>query len=225
MTTNEPDFLNYKKNAELQFEAIGEYEIPVVKGIRFKTLSEPDMIGFNYVMNPNVKDKKSKILHFFLADYRFEYIWNNPDKYTPYLQQYKAICMPDFSMYTNMPKAMKIWQHYRRMWLSRYYQEQGIRVIPTPCWADDESFEYCFDGMPSNSCMCISSVGCVQNPKVRSQFLKGIQQVVDRLSPCQVILYGKEPKEFRDIYGGELVQVASDMDKRILSFRERRGNT
>lgn len=220
MTTNEPDFLNYKLAVETDFETAGKYDIPVVKGIKFKTLKEPDMIGFNYLMNAKVENKKDKILHFFLADYRFQYVWDHPDKYIEALKQYKAICMPDFSVYTNMPKAMKVWNCYRRMWLSAYYQAQGLRVIPTPVWADDESFEYCFDGMPKGSCLCISSVGCVQNPGVRKQFLKGFKETVERLEPTQIILYGNEPDGLRDIYQGEMVRVMPDMDKRIFSWRE-----
>ncbi len=220
MTTNEPYFLNYKLTVETNFETAGEYDIPVVKGIKFKTLKEPDMIGFNYLMNAKVENKKDKILHFFLADYRFQYVWDHPDKYVEALRQYKAICMPDFSVYTNMPKAMKIWNCYRRMWLSKYYQDMGLRVIPTPVWADDESFEYCFDGMPKGSCLCISSVGCVQNPGVRKQFLKGFKETVERLEPTQIILYGNEPDGLRDIYQGEMVRVMPDMDRRISSWRE-----
>lgn len=220
MTTNEPDFLNYKLNLDLGFETEGNYGIPKIRGIKFKTLKEPEMIGFNYVMNPKVKNKKNKILHFFLADYRFEYVWNNPEKYVEALRQYKAICMPDFSVYTNMPKAMKIWNCYRRMWLSKYYQDMGLRIIPAPVWADDESFEYCFDGMPRGSCLCISSVGCVQNPKVRKQFLKGFKETVERLEPTQIILYGNEPDGLRDIYQGDMVRVMPDMDKRISAWKE-----
>lgn len=221
MTTNEPDFLNYKLTVESNFETDGEYNIPAVKGIKFKTLKEPDMIGFNYLMNAKVENKQDKILHFFLADYRFQYVWDHPDKYVEALRQYKAICMPDFSVYTNMPKAMKIWNCYRRMWLSKYYQDMGLRVIPTPVWADDESFEYCFDGMPKGSCLCISSVGCVQNPGVRKQFLKGFKETVERLKPTQIILYGNEPDGLRDIYQGDMVRVMPDMDKRISSWKEK----
>lgn len=221
MTTNEPDFLNYKMNLSMDFETEGEYDIPKVKGIKFKILKEPEMIGFNYVMNPKIKNKKDKILHFFLADYRFQYVWDHPEKYVEALSQYKAICMPDFSMYTNMPKAMKVWNAYRRMWLSAYYQAQGLRVIPTPVWADDDSFEYCFDGMPKGSCLCISSVGCVQNPKVRKQFLKGFKETVERLEPTQIILYGNGLDGLRDIYQGDMVRVMSDIDKRISTWKER----
>ena len=221
MTTNEPDFLNYKLNLEMDFETEGKYDIPRVKGIKFKTFREPEMIGFNYVMNSKVENKKDKILHFFLADYRFQYVWDHPEKYVEALSQYKAICMPDFSMYTNMPKAMKIWNCYRRMWLSAYYQSQGLRVIPAPVWADDDSFEYCFDGMPKGSCLCISSVGCVQNPKVRKQFLKGFKETVERLEPVQIILYGNEPADLRDIYQGDMIRVMPDMDKRISAWREK----
>ena len=60
---------------------------------------------------------KSKIVHCFVDDYQFVRYWNAPDKYIPKLSKFAAVCAPDFSMYTDMPLAMQIYNHYRKHWL------------------------------------------------------------------------------------------------------------
>ena len=58
---------------------------------------------------------------------------------------------------------MKIWNIYRSRAIGQYYQEQGIKVIPTISWAEKETFEFCFDGIPKGSIVSISTIGVKQN--------------------------------------------------------------
>ena len=219
MTTNESDFLNYLKTGDMV--TTGKYDIPALRGIHMKTLHGVDMIGFNYATNPKtVKTKGNSFVHFFLPDSYIERVWNTPEAYEAAFNCYKGIMQPDFSQYVGMPRAMLIWQHYRRMWLSAYYQNKGIRVIPTPCWSDEDSFDYCFDGMPTKSLLCISTVGCMQNPTVRNRFNIGFQETLDRLKPSQLILYGKIDDDIRSRVKCPYVQVDSDMKKRIDKYKE-----
>lgn len=220
MTTNEPDFLNYLKTGNMA--VTGEYDIPILKGLvlKKKALEDIQMLGFNYATSSRIDHKEDKIVHFFLADYRFQQVWNSPQKYTELFREYKAICSPDFSMYMGMPRAMQIFQHYRRMWMSAYYQRAGIKVLPAPCWSDKESFEYCFEGMPHHSAIVVSSVGCVQNPTVRKAFLTGFEKTCEVLEPAQVLLYGVVTEEMRNIFP-DLVWIEDDMAKRKRLYTER----
>ena len=59
-----------------------------------------DLIGFNYAKS---SDKKNIGIHFYLDDYQFERLWNNPQEYIEILKQYKCILSPDFSLYLDMP--------------------------------------------------------------------------------------------------------------------------
>lgn len=220
MVSKEQDFLHYLKTGDMELTAgLG---IPTMKGIRFKTLTEPDMIGFNYATAdklPGGKEKGNIIVHFFLADYVFERLWNNPERYISVFQRYRAIVSPDFSQYPNMPRVMQMWNHYRKMWLSQYYASHGIKVIPAPCWSDEASFEYCFDGMPKKSCLCISTAGCVSNKQVFKAFMKGYEKTLEVLQPSQLIIYGIAPPEVRQLFP-ELVQVDTDQKKRIRHWED-----
>lgn len=188
MVSQERDFQNYLKTVDMEFT--GPYGIPVVKGIRMKDPSKLNLLGFNYCTNPDTQYKGLKTVHFFLADYYIERVWAAPDKYLPIFKQYKAIVQPDFSQYTDMPVAMRIWNHYRKMWLSAYYQKHGIRVIPAPGWSDEASYEYCFDGMPKHSLLMISTCGCIKSKEPRRLFMKGLEKCLEVLEPSQVVFYG-----------------------------------
>lgn len=221
MTTNESDFLHYLKTGGM--ELVGKYDIPKVKGIKLKHLNKADVLGFNYCTNKeNLTSNSKKWVHFFLPDAYIERVWDNPEYYGPVFNQYSGIIQPDFSQYVGMPRAMLIWQHYRRMWLAQYYQNQGVPVIAAPCWSDEESFDYCFEGMPHNSCLCISSVGCVQNPYVRERFNIGLQETLDRLTPKQVILYGCIDDDLRarlNKAGCDYIHIDSEMKQRIEKYK------
>lgn len=47
----------------------------------------------------------------------------------PMLQQFRYVLIPDFSLYTDFPKALQIWNHYRKYWIGAYMQLYGIDVF------------------------------------------------------------------------------------------------
>lgn len=216
MTTNERDFLHYKKFASLP--KYGEYDIPMLKRFKLNTKKQVEMIGFNYATNKKTDSKY--IVHFYLGDYKIEPLWNRPDLYIEMLKRYRAIVAPDFSQYVGMPRAMQIFQHYRNMSLAAYAQSKGLHVIPSASWSDEESFEYCFDGMPTESCICVSTVGCVKNPEVRKRFMTGYEEMLRQLNPRQIIFYGIATPEMLKLFDGDVIQVESDMKRRIKKFEE-----
>lgn len=75
----------------------------------------------------------------------------------------------------------------------RWWQENGLTVIPTVTWSDEDSFEYCFDGMPHESLVAVSSVGCEKSVYARENFFNGYQKMMEMLNPAQVIFYGNKP--------------------------------
>ena len=220
MRVGEQDFLHYLKTEGM--DLTGKYGIPTVKGIKLKNLDSADLLGFNYCTSTkSIETMSDRFVHFFLPDTYIERAWDNLDYYATLLSMYKGVIQPDFSQYTDMPQAMRIWQHYRRMWLAQYYQNQGLRVIPAPCWSDEDSFEYCFDGMPKGSCLCISSVGCIQNVKAATLFKAGFKETLKQLEPSQIILYGSINDDIRDMmHGIPYKHIESEQKQRISHFLE-----
>lgn len=227
MTTNESDFLHFLKSKELGLHITGKYGIPCIKGVKLKDLSSVKLIGFNYATNiKSMQERGNEFVHFFLPDTYIERVWDNPDYYGAVFAQYKGIIQPDLSQYTTMPRAMQIWNYYRNMWLAAYYQSQGIRVIPSAQWSDEDSFEYCFDGMPKRSCICISSVGCMQNVQARILFNAGLKEVISRLEPSQIILHGVIDDDIRDkISGIPYIHLDSEMKVRMDRYKNTQKNS
>lgn len=123
---------------------------------------------------------------------------------------------PDFSTYTDFPKAIQIYNHYRKHWIGAYLQENGIKVIPTISWSTEDSFEWCFDGEPEGGTVAVSSVGCMNGESKKVLFLKGYQAMMEKLHPESIIFHGKVPKECM----GNIVRVKAFQEK----FREAKCN-
>lgn len=195
---------NYENVQKMMFDGVGEYGIPMIEATQY---DGADFIGFNYAKS--TKDPESKAVHFFLDDYQFNRVWTDPDRYIEMLKRYKYVLTPDFSLYTDFPKALQIYNHYRKHWLGAYWQMFGINVIPTVCWSDQESFEWCFDGEPTHSVVSISSVGTQNSGEKKRKFLDGYFEMIDRLQPTQIIFYGSVPEECK----GNIVRVKAFSDK------------
>ena len=190
------------------FEVYGQYDIPIIEPVRINKC--PEMIGFNYARS--AKDKSNKGVHFFLDDYQFQRLWLRPYDYSNLLRQFEVVFSPDFSLYADFPKAMQIYNHYRKHWLAAYWQSQGITVIPTICWSDEESFDWCFDGEPYGGAVAVSSVGTQANKATKLAFIKGYNEMIARLQPETIIFYGNVPDECR----GNIVRIRAFQQK----FRE-----
>ena len=111
------------------------------------------------------------------------------------LRKFRFVCTPDFSMFTDFPLALQINSHYRKHWLGAYWQSKGITVIPTICWSDERSFDWCFDGEPEKSAVAVSSVGTQMERRAKSLFLLGYEQMISRLQPKMVLFHGRIPGE------------------------------
>ena len=97
------------------FPGVGKYGIPEIKPETDIRIDKLEWIPVNYALT--AKNKATKGVHFYKDDYQFERFWNNPDKYIPLLQQFGAVCSPDFSLYSDMPLAVQLFMHYKKHWL------------------------------------------------------------------------------------------------------------
>lgn len=160
------------------------WQMPVINNDNF---IPDDIIGFNYAKSS--KDKNVGI-HFYLDDYQFERIWNKPEDYIDILKQYECIFSPDFSLYLDMPMPMKIWNIYRSRQIGQYYQSQGIKVIPTISWAEKETFEFAFKGIPKGSIVSISTIGVKRNKEALKIWQDGVSAMIEEIKPSTILVYG-----------------------------------
>lgn len=172
-----------------QFEGVGEYDFPPMYPVHIDDLADIPLQGFNYALKE--KHPEDIGVHFFLHDYQFERVWRYPDRYVECLKKFKFVLSPDFSPYADIPKALKIFNVYRKMWCGRYWQEHGIKVIPTVTWGNDEDLAWCLNGVPKHSIISISTMG--EGRWANFKALKSNwQYIIDTLEPETVLLYGKD---------------------------------
>lgn len=156
-----------------------------------------DLIGFNYAKSSEIKNCG---IHFYVDDYQFERIWNYPEKYVDVLDQYECILTPDFSLYLDMPMPMKIWNIYRSRLIGQYFQKRGIKVIPTISWAEEETFKFCFKGIPKGSIVSISTIGVKQDENALKIWRDGVNEMIKQIEPKAILVYGgKLDYDFKDI--------------------------
>ena len=89
-----------------------------------------------------------------------------------------------------MPFPNRIWNSYRNRVLSGFYQMEGINLIPNVTWSLPDSYDYSFDGMPSNSIIAINCTGIINNPVSKCLWYKGYYEAIKRLKPKAIIRYG-----------------------------------
>ena len=171
------------------FDGEGEYDMPKMKPVYFDNLEDISVQGFNYALKE--KHPENIGVHFFLHDYQFERVWKYPDRYTEYLSKFAFVLSPDFSPYADTPKAIKVFNVYRKMWCGRYWQEHGMKVIPTITWGNDEDLARCLDGVPKYSTIAISTMG--EGRWANFKALKhNWEYIMDKLEPETILLYGKD---------------------------------
>ncbi len=182
-----------------QFEGAGKYDIPVLDAVHIENLDKYSLQGFNFAKQEKFPEQKG--VHFFIHDYQFERVWNRPDRYTEMLSKFAFVLSPDFSCYDGVPRAINIFNTYRKNWCARYWQTAGIKVIPTITWSSERDLEYCMCGIPKHSTIAVSTVGEGRWAHFE-QLFKYWDLVLDTLEPDTILLYGKD---LRDQLRGNIV--------------------
>lgn len=162
----------------------GFYQMPVLQPCNY---IPEDIIGFNYALTSKNKDCG---IHFYIDDYQFERVWTQPQLYLDKLAEYQCIFTPDFSLYTDMPVAMQIWNTYRSRLIGQIAQRMGILVIPTVSWCREDSFDFCFDGLPKRATLSISTIGIKKEDYNFGLWKAGMDEMIARLEPKTLLVYG-----------------------------------
>ena len=197
------ELLEHEKNAEetqnrverilnldkAVFEGDGPYDIPKLAPVT--ELPEiKEWIGFNYVLSDD--DPTGKAVHFFIDDYQFERLWNDPEKYVAKLREYVCVATPDFSPFADMPHICQMYNHYRKHWVGAFLQTNGVTVIPTiRASLDERSLDWYLDGEPHGGIVLMSSMWTGEED-AREYFKREYGKMYETLNPCKVFLYGRE---------------------------------
>lgn len=178
------------------------YNMPVIEpaDIDIEELRQTECIGFDRAVQYGCKGKG---VHFYLDDFKFERIWNNISRYVDLLSESAYMLTPDFSMFTDWPFPVQIFNNYRGKYVGRYMQDCGINVIPTVCWSDGLSYDYAFDGLPTGGIVSISSVGAKRHEELFSQ---GYNAMIEALKPKAVLVY-RDSYDIPKVGNEEIIEI------------------
>lgn len=145
-----------------------------------------EMIAFKYAMQSKRHDVG---VHFYIDDYQFERVWNNPEGYVNLLSQFDCILAPNFSMYYDMPKPMKIWNTFRSRLIGSYYQQMGMKVIPSVVWNGTDTWDFAFEGIEKGSVVCVSTIS-IKKGAFLEDLKAGMAEMIRRIEPSFIMIYG-----------------------------------
>ncbi|MBQ7296585.1 MAG: DUF4417 domain-containing protein [Clostridia bacterium] len=168
------------------FKASGKWGLPLIQKQNLSTDNIMLVACSDTRANDN-EENKQKGVHFFVDDYRFNGIYDNPDRTLARYSQYSFLLSPDFSTYTDMELWRQLQSVAKNRWVGAYWQSKGLTVIPTISWGLSQSYEFCFDGVEKGATVAIGMIGCKQS---KLNFMRGYNEMLRKLEPEKIICFG-----------------------------------
>lgn len=176
-----------KLNTNFLFETDNKFGFPEVS--TSDNFIVEDLVGF-HLSKKEIRTAHNKAVHFFLDDYKFEQIWTRPRDFVTLFQTYGGIISPTFSIWSNQPYALNIFNMYRSRWCARFYQEFGVKVLVDVRWSDESSYDFAFSGIKKNTPVIVNTVG-TRYLENRKMFISGFYEMLRVLEPDKLYVYGE----------------------------------
>lgn len=87
-----------------------------------------------------------------------------------------------------MPLALQIYNTFKNRWCGAYWQSLGKQVIPTIEWGDEQSYEFCFDGVEKGSVVAVSTY---EREDTENEYMPGYNKMLEVIQPATIICYGE----------------------------------
>lgn len=175
------------------------YDVPVTSKLGFPQLQaytgDVDFVAIPYTeRNKKGVTGEGQAVHFFIDDYRFgKALWDNLEKVTYGLKKFGVCFAPNYSLYKDAGfKFANMQNTYKSRAVGAYWQKCGYKVIPTAAFGCLESFDYCFEGLPSESVIAVSGMGCRRDSNTFAFWCEGLRRLEDAKHPILVLVYGPE---------------------------------
>lgn len=193
------------KDVECDFD---NYDIPFVDVPKDIKLPER-LVSYSKIGTSNLDG--NAFIHFYQDDYIFDGlygVWNSLlyDHQTNKgfsLDKFAGsggIICPDYSLYGDFPEAQKIWNTYRSRAIGCYINSIGGVAIPNFHANGPNSYHYCFGGLRKHTIVAVSTVGCLRSSADKFLFLQDLEELIKRVEPRLIILYGNKNKEVLELF-------------------------
>lgn len=174
---------------------VGQYQMPQLAPVQW---IPHDVVSYSEWAG--IRHPEKHWLDFFIDDAKFENFWNTMEQRLPKLRKFEGVITTDYSMLPEMLPGVRLWNATRNRVTAYFLQQQGLRVIPVASWCGEEDFDWCFDGLPEESSIAVSTNGCLSSPYGRRIFLAGVEELQRQKHPSHLIVCGRSFPEL-DRYG------------------------
>lgn len=168
-----------------EFETDGVWGFPIIVKQKLD-LSNIELIACS---DTSMRDTSNlhKGVHFFVDDYRFESIYEHPERSINKFSKYRFLLTPDNSLFVEMSPWRQIESIGHSRWVGAYWQSKGLIVIPTVSWAQPSSYRYCFSAIEKGTIVAVGMIGC---KRAKMAFLKGYNAMIEAIEPSAIICFG-----------------------------------
>ena len=177
------------------------WDIALIKACH---VHEPSLQLLSF-QSTKLNDKKNvdKVVHFFVDDQKFEVLYNHPKRHIRKLAQYKYVLTPDFSLLTDMPLWVQLYNLGKSRWCGKLWQEAGVPIIPTVCWSTPDSYSFVFLGLEKGTTVAISTLSVRSGKMEQELFLNGYREMIARIEPNVIYCYGRPFPEME----GNIIEI------------------
>ncbi|MCR4555817.1 MAG: DUF4417 domain-containing protein [Alphaproteobacteria bacterium] len=154
-------------------------------------------------------------MHFYIDDQKFDgpqsSVWLYPNKALEIIRHFSGVITVDFSTNADFPDPIKHYNTYRMRTIGRWFGTNGLSVINNVRWGTEETWDYCFDGIPYNSIVAIGTIASgINRLENRPDFESGLFKMIELLNPHAIIVYGSA--------NYKCFKALTDLGIRIVSF-------
>ena len=193
---------------------------------RIITWDEAKAIYKRHRINKETDFFEDAFVCFYMDDYKFDGprgIWHDYAFALKVLRHFAGAITPDFSTNQDFPEAIKIYATYRMRAYGYWLGHEGIEVINNVRWGTEETFDYCFEGIPTNSIVAIGTVGGGPRKLVdRERFETGLFKMVTVLQPHTILVYGSANGKCFDLLRQQGINIVSYQSKTAKVFEGRK---
>ena len=158
------------------------------------TWQEAKAIHRKHIAHKEYDYHEDAFVNWYIDDYKFDGprgIWHDPRFVLKVLRHFDGAITPDFSTYQDFPEPLKTSATYRMRAYGYWLGRAGISVINNVRWGTEETFDYCFEGIPENSIVSIGTVGGgPRRLRDRNRFETGLFKMAEVLKPHTILVYG-----------------------------------
>ena len=168
---------------------VGKYKFPQLARVNY--LPEEPVYPFNYLKS--TVEKGCYWYHCFTAERNFHRLYNSFFEYVEFLRKAKGLISADFSLFRDYPEEILVAKCRANRLVDYTLQQAGIPMIPTAGFAGESSWEWCFDGLPFNSTVAVTTNCLGRDRETHRLFVGGINTMIKKIHPTAIVVCGKVP--------------------------------